>query len=167
MARKKKSNTSATDIDGNIVSKSKGLFDHINQIREGRDPKYFDTLTEDDVKSWSNYMVCRFLSMQPDIIDRVNEIQIYASVLAPREFYQLCLAIVPRGRSYFPYIKGKKNGKWETELIDLLREHFQESEQNVQEYLEILPDDVLKAIVSKYGYTEKEVKRLTKFTVKK
>jgi hypothetical protein len=70
---KKKSTTSTVDTKPKV----KGLFDHINHLREGRNPKYFDTLSEADQKSWSNYMVCRFLSMDPRCIDMVNEIQKY------------------------------------------------------------------------------------------
>lgn len=151
MARKK--------AEGNAVVKPKGLFDHINHIRSVQDPKYFDSLSDADQKSWSNYMVCRFLSMQPEILEYVNEIQRYSD-LPPRHFYQLCLLIVPRGRAFYPYIKGTKEGKWEKELILILRRHFEESERNILEYLEIIPKKELKAIVSMYGHTEKEVEKL-------
>ena len=80
MPRKK--STTSTDSP----PKPKGLFDHINHVREKQDPNYFDKLTEADKKSWSNFMVCRFLSMQPDIIDAVNQVQKYSGILSPREF---------------------------------------------------------------------------------
>ena len=144
---------------GNSLVKSKGLFDHINHIRSVQDPKYFDSLTEADKKSWSNYMVCRFLSMQPEILEYVNEIQKYYE-LEPKHFYQLCLLIVPKGRAFYPYIKGTKEGKWEKDLLILLRKHFSESERNILEYLEIIPKKELASIVSMYGYTEKEVEKL-------
>jgi hypothetical protein len=53
--------------------KKKSLFDHINQIKKVQNPKYWETLTEEDKKSWSNYMIHRFLSMNMNIIDLVNE----------------------------------------------------------------------------------------------
>ena len=40
------------------------LFDHITQITNVQNPKYWDTLDESDRKTWSNYMVLRFLSMK-------------------------------------------------------------------------------------------------------
>ena len=151
MARKAKSNS---------LIKSKGLFDHLNHLREKQDPHYFDTLTEADKKSWSNYMVCRFLSMQPEILDYVNEVQKFASILEPREFYRLLLSIVPLGRAYFPYVKNKSDKKWSKELLKLLRKHYQESERNVTEYLDLLKTEELRDIVSLYGYTEKEIENL-------
>ena len=57
--------------------KVKGLFDHIKQITMFQNPKYWDTLNDGDKKTWNNYMVHRFLSMNPDWIELVNGIQQY------------------------------------------------------------------------------------------
>lgn len=146
----------------NALVKSKGLFDHINHLREVQNPNYFDTLTDEDKKSWSNYMVCRFLSMQPEIIDWVNDIQIYQGILEPREFYKVCIAIVPKGRAFFPYVKGRADGKWNGEVVEIVRRHFQESTQNTVEYLELLTIDEIRQILSDYGKSEKEIDKLLK-----
>ena len=159
MAKKK-----STTVDGDVVVKPKGLFDHIRHLREVQNINYFDTLSDADKKSWSNYMVCRFLSMQPDILDLVNDIQQYAA-LPPEQFYKICLLIVPEGRSFYPYIKGKKDGKWKPELVELLRAHYQESERNVREYLELLTSEDLRATVEKYGYSEKDAIKLIKQSI--
>ncbi len=159
MAEKKKT---IRKPKSNSLVKSRGLFDHINHLREVQNPNYFDTLTDEDKKSWSNYMVCRFLSMQPEIIDWVNDIQLYQSVLEPREFYRLCIAIVPRGRAFFPYVKGKSDGKWDKEVVETIRRHFQESTQNAMEYLELLPVDEVRQILTDYGKSEKEIDKLLK-----
>lgn len=146
--------------DGNsLTPKAKGLFDHINHLREKQDPKYFDSLTDADKKSWSNYMVCRFLSMQPELLEYINEIQRYSS-LPPDKFYQILLLIVPQGRVYYPYIKSKKENKWSKELMELLRVHFEESERNVEEYLALMTTDDIRALVGKYGYNEKDIEKL-------
>ena len=146
--------------DANSISpKAKGLFDHINHLRQEQDPKYFETLTEADKKSWSNYMVCRFLSMQPELLEYLNEIQKH-SHLPPNQFYQILLLIVPQGRAYFPYIKSQNEKKWSKELLELLRKHYEESERNVEEYLDLLTTEDLRAVVGLYGYTEKEVEKL-------
>ena len=142
-----------------IAPKAKGLFDHINHLRQEQDPKYFETLTEADKKSWSNYMVCRFLSMQPELLEYLNEIQKH-SHLPPNQFYQILLLIVPQGRAYFPYIKSQNEKKWSKELLELLRKHYEESERNVEEYLDLLTTEDLRAVVGLYGYTEKEVEKL-------
>lgn len=155
MAKKKSS------VAGDDVVKSKGLFDHIRHLREVQDPNYFSTLTDADKKTWSNYMICRFLSMQPEILDIVNDVQQYA-VLSPEQFYKICLVFVPLGRSFHPYVKGKKDGKWKPELVALLRSHYQESEFHVKQYLELLTEIELSEIVANYGYSEKDAVKLIK-----
>jgi hypothetical protein len=142
----------------NASVKVKGLFDHVNHIREKQYPGYIDALSEADLKSWSNYMICRVLSMQPELVDVINQLQIYCS-LNPKEFYKLLIAVVPQGRVYVPYIK-KTGKKWKKELLTLLMDYYQESERNVLEYLEIMTTQELRDLVTKFGFTEKEIEKL-------
>ena len=127
--------------------KVKSLFDHINQIRWDKNPDYFSTLTEADQKTWSNYMICRFLSMQPELVETVNDLQYYQDKLSPEYFYKLCVAVVPKRKGYWPYVKNGAE-KYNKELLVLLCSHFQESERNVLEYLPSLTRDDLRRIVS-------------------
>jgi len=55
--------------------KSKGLFDHLNQVTQIQNKNYWKNLTESDKKTWSNYMINRFLSMKMEWTDFVNEVQ--------------------------------------------------------------------------------------------
>lgn len=146
-------------VKGNALVKVKGLFDHLNHIREKQDPKYFVNLSDADRKSWSNYMICRLLSMQPENIELINEIQKYQH-LPPEYFYQLCITVVPLGRAYYPYIKSKKESEYTKELIDIMRRHFSESKRNVLEYLGLLSKKEIRSIVEMYGYNEKEVDQI-------
>ena len=84
---------------------AKSLFDHIKAITNEQNPKYFDTLEEADMKSWSNYMVNRFLSMKMEWIELVNELQKYN--LQPKELYKLYTNILPKGKQWLKYIKGE------------------------------------------------------------
>jgi hypothetical protein len=154
MPRTKK--TSKKD-SGESSPKSKTLFDHINEIRSGKNPKYFETLSESDKKSWSNYMVCRFLSMQPELVEYLNDLQRYSGILQPKDYYKVLIEIVPNGRAFYPYIKSKSE-KYNSDLLKLLSLHFQDSERNILEYLSLLTKDDVVKIVSKYGYNEKQIK---------
>lgn len=139
--------------------KAKGLFDHIKQIREKRDPNYFKTLTDADKKTWSNYMICRFLSMQSELVEAINDLQAYQDKLTPEQFYKLCIAVVPQSRGFHPYIKSKSD-KYSTDLVYMLSRHYRESERNAIEYLELLSRKELVNIVSLYGYNEKQIENL-------
>lgn len=142
-------------------SNAKGLFDHIGEIRIGKNPKYFDTLSEADKKTWSNYMVCRFLSMQPELVEYINEIQKYSGTLAPKEFYKVLIEIVPRGKAFYPYVKSTSE-KYNPQLLQLLALHFKDSERNITEYLSLLSRDDIRSVIKNYGYTDKQVEDLIK-----
>ena len=146
-------------INAEDKSKTKGLFDHVNEIRIGKSPRYFDTLDEASKKTWSNYMVCRVLSMQPELIEYINELQKYSGILAPNEFYKVLINLVPKRKAYYPYIKSKTK-KYNLQLVSLLIAHFNESERNVLEYLALMSQDDIRDIVKKYGYTEKQMESL-------
>jgi hypothetical protein len=136
--------------------KVKSLFDHINEIRVGKNPNYFETLSDEDKKTWSNYMVCRVLSMQSGSVDQINELQYYQDKLTAEQFYQVCISAVPRKKVFSPYVK-RGTEKYKPELLNLLSLHFKDGWRNVYEYISILKEEDLKAIIRKYGYTEKQI----------
>ncbi len=104
---------------------SKTLFDHIKAVTQFQDPKYWDKLEEADKKTWSNYMIHRFLSMNPDWIEVLSEIQPYTQVLEPKQLYLSLIGIIPKGRYFLKYTKGKKENKYESFLVDIIKQDFQ------------------------------------------
>ena len=139
--------------------KNKGLFDHIKQINNVQNPMYWDTLTESDKKTWSNYMIHRFISMKSDWIEVVNEIQRYWE-LKPKTIYQFYTNILPRGRTFLRYTKSKKKSKIEKWAMDILCDYFQESSHNVEKTLDIMGKNVVYSIISKYGVDDKKLKKI-------
>ena len=117
---------------------AKTLFDHIKAITNEQNPKYFKTLSDDDKKTWSNYMIHRFLSMNPDWVDTISELQPFTQSLPPEALYLTYIGIIPKGRHFLKYTKGKKVQKYEDWLIDLIVQEFQCSKNQSNEYLEIL-----------------------------
>ena len=69
-----------------MTVKKKSLFDHVNQVTSVQNPNYWDEISDEDKKSWSNYMINRFLSMKSEWTDLVNEVQKYP--LEPKELYK-------------------------------------------------------------------------------
>ena len=139
--------------------KNKGLFDHIKQITNVQNPMYWDTLTESDKKTWSNYMIHRFISMKTDWIEVANEIQRYWE-LKPKTIYQFYTNILPRGRTFLRYTKSKKKSKIEKWAMDILCDYFQESSHNVEKTLDIMGKNVVYSIISKYGVDDKKLKKI-------
>lgn len=150
--------------------KSKTIFDHLKAItQESYDPEYFQKLSERDKKTFDVYMINRYLSMHPDYewIIIINEYQKVCFDMTPESVYKLYASDFPKNRVFLKYIKGEATQKYKKELIDLFREHFQVSKKEVREYLDILyntPDGLREIvdIVSMYGKTEKEIKKLVK-----
>ena len=138
--------------------KPKGLFDHINQITSNQTNDYWNTLTESDKKTWSNYMINRFLSMKMEWTDFVNEIQ--KLKLAPRQLYLVYSNVLPKGKQYLKYIKKKKGPIYNTQVIQKVSEYFEISQSESEDYLQLLSKKQIRELVSKYGYTDKELKQM-------
>ncbi len=144
---------------------AKSLFDHIKAITNEQNPKYFDTLEEADLKSWSNYMIHRFLSMNNDWIDLIAELQPYTQALQPKQLYLAYIGILPKGRHYLRYVKGKKTDKYEDWLVELMVKDYQCSKKEATEYLEILYNsregrEHIKYVCEKYGTEKKQITKL-------
>ena len=144
---------------------SKTLFDHIKAVTQFQDPNYWDRLDDADKRTWSNYMVHRFLSMNPDWIEVLSEIQPYTQTLEPKQLYLALIGILPRGRYYMKYIKGKKSDKYESFLVDLLKQDFNCSKKEAEDYCEILyatkeGRENIKYICEKYGIDKKQITKL-------
>tara|TARA_B110000977_G_C10794241_1_gene383692 strand:+ start:147 stop:596 length:450 start_codon:yes stop_codon:yes gene_type:complete len=142
-----------------------GLFDHIKQITNVQDPKYFDKLDESDKRTWSNYMVLRFLSMNTDWIDLISEIQPYVQSLQPKTLYKLLIDILPKGRHYLKYVKGSKTDKYEGWLCEIVVKNYQCSSKEADEYLEILYATKfgrieIKELCERYGIESKQITKL-------
>ena len=142
------------------VVKKKSLFDHITQITSVQNPNYWDEISDEDKKSWSNYMVNRFLSMKTDWIELVNELQKYN--LKPKELYKLYTNILPKGKRFNKYIKSKMNKKYDDYLINTLCNYFECSKLQVVEYIKLISKEDLVSILEKYGTNPKQIKNICK-----
>jgi hypothetical protein len=137
------------------------IFDWINQILVKK--KHWNDFTEDEQKKFSPFIINRWLSMEPEFIEIVNYFQKLAiGTLEPREVYKWYCEILPKGKRFNKYIKGKKDKKYDLELISLLTHHFECSKVEVKQHLKLIDKIELKEILEKYGKDEKTIKRLCK-----
>ncbi len=120
---------------------------------------YWDTITESDKKTWSNYMIHRFISMKTDWIEVANEIQRYWE-LKPKTVYQFYIDILPKGRTFLRYTKSKKKSKVEKWAMEHLQDYFECSSREVEEYLELLTKEQVTSIIMKYGVDDKQLKKI-------
>ena len=137
------------------------IFDWINQILVHK--KHWNDFTEDEQKKFSPFIINRWLSMDKEFIEIVNYFQKYAiGTLEPREVYKWYCDMLPRGKRFNKYIKGKKDKKYEPELVDTLCKYFEESKSHILDYLELINKDQLKMILELYGVEPKKVRKYIK-----
>ena len=143
--------------------KKKSLFDHVNQVTAVQNPNYWDEISDEDKKTWSNYMVNRFLSMKSDWIDLVNEVQKYP--LEPKELYKVYTSILPKKKQWLRYIKGDKKMKHPKWVYEIVAKHLQCSMREANDAVEMFEistggQSELADILFKYGVEDKEVRKL-------
>ena len=137
------------------------IFEHISNITDKKLP--ISKYSERNLKSWSSYLINRWLSMNYELIEVVNEFQKYTiGILSPKETYQLYYDILPKKKFYSKYVKGKKQDKFNKELVELIAKHYLCGKENAIEYLELLPSAETERIIRLYGKNDKEVKQLLK-----
>lgn len=141
------------------------LFDHINQITNVQNPKYWDTLNESDQKSWSNYMIIRTLSMKSEWLEIIATVQSYIQELPPKSLYLLLINLLPKGKHYVKYIKPRSDNKYEQWLIDLVSKYYEVSKSQAADYLLILYStksgfDHIVELAERYGTDIKLIKKL-------
>ena len=146
-----------------MTVKKKSLFDHVNQVTSVQNPNYWDEISDEDKKSWSNYMINRFLSMKSEWADLVNEVQKYS--LEPEQVYKIYTDILPKKRQWLKYIKGDKKMKYPKWVYEIVAKHLQCSMREASEAVDMYElshggQAELVDILIKYGVEQKEVRKL-------
>ena len=136
------------------------LFKWIDELFVGK--RDWDSFSDADKKSFSPFMIVRYLSMNKDILPLVNHYQNYIIEVMPHKaVYQFWCGVLPKKKTYLKYIKGKKD-KFNKEVIDYLVRYFEVSKQQASEYVKLIPKENLAHMLKEYGKTEKEIKKMIK-----
>ena len=148
------------------MKKPATIFDHIAGITHKKKP--WDKLSEADQKSFSPYIINRWLSMHPDLIETIDLLQRYTiGPLSKKHVYQLYYDILPKANMRAKYIKGKKVNKYNKDLVKLIANHYSVNSQEAEEYVDLFKKtdggiNHLNKLLKMYGKTEKEIKKLLK-----
>ena len=81
-----------------------GLFDHISAVTEYQDPQYWKKISDDDKKTFGNFIVLRYLSMNPEWIEWIGEVQPYIQSLPNEYFYRFFRCRCYNNRYYNDWI---------------------------------------------------------------
>jgi len=136
----------------------RNVFDWVKEINTKKSP--VDSFSNKDWDQWNSYVVHRVLSMNPDYLALVNEVQ----KLPPtdkKQIYSIYREYIPKNNKWSKYIKStvKQRNK---DLIQYLTNYFQLSTREIKEYLQFLSNKEVTKILSQLGIEDKEIKKLLK-----
>ena len=141
------------------------LFDHIKAITQTQDKKYWDKLDESDKKTFSSYMVFRFLSMNPEWVTTIAQLQPYLQEVPPKACYLALIDVIPKTRAFLKYMKAKGEDTYEKWLVELINKHYNTSTLESEEYVKILYStksgrERIKELCNMYGVETKQITKL-------
>lgn len=144
-----------------MTKKAATIFDFINGITHQK--KSWESWSDQDKKSFSPYMINRWLSMRIELVEFINELQKYTiGQLDSKLVYKLYHSLLPNSKSFAKYVKGKSDTKYTNELVQIISKHFLISNSEAIEYIGLLGKDKCNAIVSMYGHSKKELTKILK-----
>ena len=132
------------------------LFDWLKEINYKKSPP--DQFTTDDWKSFTPFMINRYLSLHPELIVLVNEVQML-NTTNKRVLYNAYRHLLPQQSRFAKYIKGRV-GKVNNELVEIVGRYFEIGKKESKEYIKMLTFKELSGIVGLYGYTNKQIKKI-------
>jgi hypothetical protein len=145
-------------------NKVRGLFDHVNHIREVKNPEYYQTLSDAERNSFNKYMLLRVLSMDSDIIEEMAFVSKYFQNIPNEQFYKLLIEVVPKGRRFSKYIK-KTAGNVNETILTCICDKFKIGQKDAADYYNVFMTDEkgikdLVTLIESFGYSEKEVEKM-------
>lgn len=116
------------------------IFDHIKNITTNKGPYLGD-------EGWNNWMINRYLSMDPDYCEVVNLVQKNTWQMKGEYLYNLYKDLIPQQYKFLKYIKASKKSDYKKDDIDAVKAYFEVSEKQAKEYIEMLSKEELESIV--------------------
>jgi hypothetical protein len=141
-------------INGSI----KTTFDWIKYINQYKTP--IESFTDADWDKFNSYVIHRVISMNPDFIELVNEVQLL-SPTNKKQIYSIYKEYIPKNNKWSKYIKSS-NKEPDKDLVEYLKKYFDVSTREIKDYLKILDKKEIQSILVKQGLEEKEIKKLLK-----
>ena len=135
------------------------VFDWIKAIIDTK-PSW-DSFNPDQQKQFNNYMIHRFLSMNPKYIEIVNYVQ-GLNLKDPKKLYEVYCFMIPQSKNtYSVYIKSNTK-KSLPEVAQYIAKYFECSITEAEEYISLTDKKWLENILTSKGIEEKELKKLLK-----
>lgn len=135
----------------------KTVFDWVTVMQVSKEP--WSSFSSEEHEVFTNFMINKIMSMNPETIEIVAEIQEYN--IPKEKLYQFYCQILPKRKSWSPYIKSSK-AIYSNKVLEILANYYQSSTREVLDYCQILSKQDIIEILSQTGLQEKEIKALLK-----
>jgi hypothetical protein len=120
----------------------------------------YKTFTPEQWKSFDCYLINLFLSMNPDYVELVDEIQ--EVEFDKEKLYRIYSNFIPRSnKTYSPYIKSKTL-KLKEEKLKYVSSLYEISLKEANDYIDLKPKEWFKDLLSKHGLDKKEITKINK-----
>jgi hypothetical protein len=117
------------------------IFDHIKNITTTKGPYLGD-------EGWNNWMINRYLSMDPEYCEVVNLVQKNTWQMKGEYLYNLYKDLIPQQYKFLKYIKASKKSDYKLDEVEAVQSYFEVSKKQAKEYIEMLSKNELESIVS-------------------
>ena len=112
------------------------------------DKKEWNKLDEEERNSFNNYMINRFLSMDPDYCEVVNIVQKNTWQMSGEHLYNLYKDLIPKQYKFLKYIKAKNKTEYDDEEVYAVRDYFEISKKEAKEYMDMMTREEIEDITS-------------------
>lgn len=142
------------------------LFDHLEAIKKEKDPDYWEGLSRESKKTFSDFMIRRFLSQRLEYLPILNELQPLTQHMRDKDVYRLYAEIIPYDDGFINYISSNTSERsvpdW---AMDILKTEYHASEEEIRGYFDVwLSSDggkeELLSIFRDYGVSEDRMKKI-------
>lgn len=116
------------------------IFDHLKNITTTKGPYLGD-------EGWNNWMINRYLSMDPNYCEVVNIVQKNTWQMKGEYLYNLYKDLIPKQYVFLKYIKTSKKVDYKPEEVDAVASYFEVSKKQAKEYINMLPKKELEVII--------------------
>ena len=115
------------------------IFDHIKNITTTKESYLGD-------EGWNNWMINRYLSMDPEYCEVVNYVQKNTWQMKGEYLYNLYKDLIPKQYKYLKYIKATNKKEYKSEDIEAIQAYFEISKTEAKEYIDTLDKTEIESI---------------------
>lgn len=136
----------------------------MKHIRSVQNPEYYNELSEENRKSFNHFMLLRALAMDDNIVGEMAFLYRYFHLIPSPQFYQLLIALTPKGARWIPWIKTTVV-KHSQDLLAIVAKTYNISKRQANEYVNVLiaSDEGLERLVElcgAMGLNDREIEKL-------